>query len=118
MAGLDLLSATEQMISEFSQRIRELETLALLRNTTGNAGEELNEFSNVLGRVEQAFEELVSMVDRESAAVNKTNQLVKRLTAANQRTRRLEKHLTSKVSCQAPQSIKALFLPNASFICS
>jgi len=86
--------AAEEMFNDFSQRIRELETLALIRTNPSSASD-LRQLDAELTKAEAMMEELTKIVEKDRMAMSKAKEVVRRLKAARSRTSKLDRHLST-----------------------
>jgi hypothetical protein len=98
--GATIASASAQLIKEFSDSIRDLETLALLK-INPNRQLELKSFSQSLCKTELLLEELEARVKQDLQSLENAKHVVNRLKLANSRTKHLERNLTNKPATTA-----------------
>ena len=88
-----LASAAQDMFVEFTERIRDLEALALLK-LSASSESDLRILAAELNKAEALMDELQRMVERDLVVAKRTNETTQRLKNARWRALRLERHLS------------------------
>jgi hypothetical protein len=96
-AGIQLLFAAEGLVKGFSENIRDLETLALLKSNP-NRESELQAFSHSLCQAEMLLNDLEIAMENDLKLVQQANHVTSRFQTAKTRTRKLERKLRSKTN--------------------
>jgi hypothetical protein len=86
--------SAEEMFSEFTERIRELETLSLLR-TNPMSEQDIKQFGLSLTKAENLMDELARTVEKDRLAISKAKIIINRLKDVKTRGAKLERHLIS-----------------------
>ena len=84
--------AAEEMFQEFQERLRGLETLALLR-VSPSAESDLRTLTSELSKAEAMMDELSRMVDKDFAVMNRALEVTSRLKTSRSRALKLDRHL-------------------------
>jgi Spindle and kinetochore-associated protein 1 len=87
-----LAQSAEEMYVEFTERMRELETLSLLKSNPMSP-QDLKNFALAITKAEALMDELTRLTDRDRAAIPKAKRVIKRLRDVKSRGAKLERYL-------------------------